>query len=183
MMRMIRAALFAAAIMLWAPASFAQTGVPQTSIIPTATQYTAGNCLGNAGASAVIATTSLVSPSGTTGSLLVDVSITDTSGQDAPIDFLFLSSAPTGTYTDHSACQLTAADSQNVIGRVSVTSYVAYGTPGVGTLTGNVLALTALPVTYPTLRNLWVIPVVQGTPTYGASKTLYLNFGVVSDVP
>lgn len=160
--------------------SFGQTSVPQASIVPSTGAYTAGYCLGNASASAILAIPGFTIPSGTGGTLLVDITVVDNSGQDAQIDFLFFSKAPTGTYTDAAACHLSTNDTPYLIGKVSVSGYTAYGTPGIATITGIPLALTNLPNGYPSGGKIWVVPVVQGTPTYGTTA-LYFNFGVIAD--
>lgn len=159
----------------------AQTSVAPAQITPASGAYSKGNCLGG-----ILTITGAVTP-GQHGTITQSVTVVDPTGQDAPIDFLFFSVKPTGTYTDNAACAISTTavngvtDAANLIGIVNFTSYTTYGTPGAGTTSQLAIPMTNAPGGG--VGVLWAVPVVQGTPTYGSSKTLYISFGVLPDGP
>lgn len=163
----------------------AQVNTPALKIIPKSAAYSAGNCLLGNGVTGALQVTGSVTSQGDGGTLLTDITVIDSSGQDANIDFLVFEQQPTGTYTDGSACSLATADLPFVLGPFKITSYTTYGTPGVGRVGGLAASINILPPgsAAPALRGFWVVPVVQGTPTYGSSQTLNIQFGVLVDQP
>lgn len=151
-----------------------------TVFTPSATLYATGQCIGPAGASAV-QTIQAVQPSGDGGAIFTDAQIVDGSGQGTAIDLYLFNAKPSGTYTDQAVCALAAADLDNVIGPISFTSYVAFGTAktarianlwqAINMATANPLASSAV----------YFVLVSRGAPTFGASQTLVLRLGGYTD--
>ncbi len=89
--------------------------------------------------------------------------------------------APTGTYVDNVACTVASADVARLAGVVPNTLFTCVKDQP--TTTGICQATPALPVTTTATgsgnTNLWVVPIMRGTPTYGASKLLSLYFNAI----
>lgn len=171
-------------LLLVAPTcAFAQgTTTTQITFTPTATAYTAGQCLGPAGASAIITIPGMVRPGGPGGTILTQISITDPTGADAAIDVLLFNALPTGTYTDHAACVVATADQPKLTGVASNALFTC--TLDQATVTGICQATPAVLMTAKTpvtSSALYAVLIMRGTPTYGASKTLYVNFKAFPD--
>jgi hypothetical protein len=161
--------------------ALAQTASTSVSIIPNSAAYSAGNCLTGNGLATAITVPNAIAPAGTGGTTIVSFSVADSSGQDAPIDFLVFRKQPTGTYTDHGACTLTTTDAAFYVGTISVSAYKTYGTVGVASLQSVNLSLNNNANGVPVGQSFWILPVVQGTPTYGSSQTLTVTFGLRGD--
>ncbi len=109
--------------------------------------------------------------------ILQSLSIYDPTGQGGAIDFFFFGKAPTATYTDNQAFAPSDADLQSFLGSVSVTTYIAAGTPKVATAVNCGLVVKPSCVAANALSSaIYCIPVVRATPTYTTLK-LYLQFG------
>jgi hypothetical protein len=168
--------LLALASFLIAPDVEAQVSYGTVTVTPNAAAYVAGYCVGG-----VLTVPNMVAVGSPGGTIIIGVSIVDNTGTNASMDLMVFDRKPTGTYTDHAACTVATADQPYFVGIVPNTSFVSL-TDIAGT-TGLAQASPALPVlasntagTPPTTNALWVIPIMRGTPTYGASKALQFNF-------
>jgi hypothetical protein len=171
--------LLATLAALMASPALAQVSTSQVSVTPNAAQYTAAYCLGG-----VLNVPNLVRSGGSAnGTIIVDVDIVDTTGSDVSIDLFVFSQAPTGTYTDHAACTIAAADQAYLKGVIPGSTFTC-AKDSAGS-TGICRATPALSVTQtagttsapilPTSTSLWFVPIIRGTPTYGSGQTLYFN--------
>ena len=173
----LRAALAGVALALAAAAHAQLMSVSQQQVLvsPNASAYSAGQCLGG-----VLTVPAVVRPNGPGGAKLTGVSFVDPQAQSAANDALTLlifTTQPTGTYTDHANCNVAAADVVKLAGALVIASSacVQDQTPAttVCTITPSLPLNVAMPITNP---NIWVVPIVAATPTYGASAKLYFNF-------
>ena len=159
----------------------AQTATSQVLVTPNAAAYTAGMCIGG-----ILTIPGAIRPSGQGGTISAQVDIVDTTATDAAIDFFLFNVLPTGTYTDHANCTVAAADQPNLIGVIFNTSFTCSTdqpvTTGVcqSSISANATLVTSgkLP---PVGSSIWAVPIMRGTPTYGAAKTLYVNFKFFPD--
>lgn len=104
--------------------------------------------------------------------VLDSVSILDASAQAAQSSIFFFKALPTGgTYADHGALVLAAADLPNFLGKIDIlaASFDPLGTA----VKGNTLANIGLDVQGDASGNIYAIATTTGTPTYTA---LCLNF-------
>jgi putative hemolysin len=147
----------------------------QIQVTPNSGAYSAGQCLGG-----VLAIPQMLRTGSYGGTILTSIELVDPAHQTAANDvmtFLVFNVAPTGTYTDHAACSVAAADRPNLVGvaAFAAANCVLDG----GTATTVCEVLPNLPLTsgaFPVVStNLWIVPFVAATPTYGA-VTLYFNF-------
>jgi len=193
---MRKLAITALAFVLSAAIACAQgitgTVTTQVVIVPTSTAYSAGQCFGNAGASAIQPLANLILPSGPGGTWFIGVTLVDSTGSDPAIDFLVFNNAPVGTYTDHANCVVNASDQSYLQGFVSITSTNCIqdqsAATGICQVTGALLIpLTAnFSVTGPSgggtrSNTIWIVPIMRGTPTYGSSKSIYINYKAYPD--
>lgn len=169
--------LVAALLMLAAalPAG-AQTATAQVALTPTATAYSAGQCLGG-----VMTVNGLVRSNGVGGTIVTQIDIVDTTGSNAAVDLLIFNAKPTGTYTDQANCTVAAADQPRLVGLVPNATFTCAqdqpATTGICQATPAILVTAATGTTSPvTATSFWVVAIMRGTPTYGSSKTLYFNF-------
>lgn len=159
----------------------AQVASGTVTITPAAGAYTAAFCLGG-----VQAVPNLITIGHDGGTILTGTTIVDNTGTNAAVDLVVFNALPTGTYTDHAACTIAAADQPKIAGFVQNTTFSAM-TDSAGT-TGIETATPALPVTVqgpgggkPIVSTLWILPIMRGTPTYGAAKTLTLTVFALPD--
>lgn len=160
-------ALWCAAVL---PAA-AQVSTSQVAVVPNASAYSAGQCVGG-----VLAVPNMVRVGGSlNGTIIADVDIVDTTGSDVSIDLFVFSQAPTGTYTDHAACTVAVADRAFLRG-VILGANATCAKDSAGT-TGICRGTPALSIsqTGQNSNALWFLPIMRGTPTYGAAQTLYFN--------
>lgn len=147
----------------------------QVTVTPNASAYSAGQCLGG-----VLPVPNAVRVAGPGGARLTGVSFVDPQHQSTANDALMLlvfTAKPTGTYTDHSNCQVAAGDAGSLAGVLSIGSSNCVQDEGPATTICTITPTLPLNVTMPvTLGTIWVVPVVVATPTYGSSATLYFNF-------
>ena len=172
-MKVIGRVLFGlAALIAWASAACAQVSTSQVTVTPSASAYVSGYCLGG-----VLAVPNMVRVGGgTMGTIVVDVDIVDPTGSDATVDIFVFNQAPTGTYTDHANCTVAAADQPYLRGVIFGTSFTC--ALDEATTTGICRATPAQSLMQGGLSstNLWFLPIIRSTPTYGSGKTLYFNF-------
>lgn len=122
--------------------------------------------------------------SGGIGTLL-SLSVLDPAKQDAALDIILFSQAPS-VGADKSNWAPTAADLTTILGVVKVSATTPYsdGTArSVGTITNLKLKLKATKVSQAQNNSsIWVLVVSRGTPNYGASAaTLALQVGIDQD--
>jgi hypothetical protein len=180
MRRTIAALALLAAMLSPAFGQDRSVSIAQVTVVPNAAAYTAGNCLGG-----VLTVPGVTRTQGQSGAKLIGVSFVDgahnTVANDAMTLFVFDAPPINGTYADHAACNIAAADLPNLIGAVSIGA----ANCAQDAATNTVCTITpTLPITVrpqPVVRNsIYVLPVVAATPTYGAAMTLYFNFGTES---
>ena len=174
---MMFARLFCLLALLWPALALGQTksvAWSQVVVQPNTGAYAAGSCLGG-----VLTIPNMLQPQGPGGTIITSFTFLDPAHQTAANDAMtiwLLNAAPTGSYTDHSACSLAAADIPFVVGVLNVASSACFQDQAPNsttcTVTTNLALAGAMPVTSP---NLYAIPFVAATPTYGTSK-LYFNF-------
>lgn len=172
-MRKLLLALAAAAALAW-PAA-AQVSTSQVSVTPASAAYSAAQCIGG-----VLTVPDMVRTGRfVSGAIIVDVDIVDTSATNATIDLLVFSQAPTGTYTDRTACVVAAADQAFLQGAIFGSSFTC--AVDSGSATGICRATPALAITQKSSTNnaLWFLPIMRSTPTYGTGKTLFFNITAV----
>jgi hypothetical protein len=145
----------------------------QVAVTPTATAYVAGYCLGG-----VLAVPNMLTVQGPGGTVLAGFTFVDPAGQTAANDamsLLIFNAAPTGTYTDHAACAVAAADQPHLVGLAIVAAANCLAIASSATVCQtepNIPVNAAMPIGS---SNLWVVPIITATPTYGTT-TLYFNF-------
>jgi hypothetical protein len=174
MIRSILAALLCGASTL-ALAQQVSVSTQQVPVTPNASAYSAGQCLGG-----VLTVPQMVRSGSYGGTVLAGIELVDPAGQSAANDvikFFVFNKQPTGTYNDHATCTMASADLPYLVG---VTAFVSGGcVQDGGPATTVCEVLPNLPLTSsqlpPVSSNLWVVPVVTASPTYGA-VTLYFNF-------
>lgn len=169
-----RIALLAALLCLVAVPSFAQSvAVTQIAVTPNSSAYTAGNCLGG-----VLVVGGLMR-GGQNTTILAQEEIVDSTGTNAQIDLYVFSQKPTGTYTDHAACNIAAADLKYQVGLVANTAFTCAKDSSSATgICQATISVLFLPIDT-TLKTMWVVPIVRSTPTYGASATLDFTFSAL----
>jgi hypothetical protein len=150
----------------------------QVSVTPNSGAYVAGNCLGG-----VLTVPQMFRMGQDGGTILSNISITDTTGTDATIDVLIFNAKPSGTYTDHAACTVNSADQDNLVSVVPNTAFtcVQDSAQTTGICQASVGVLVSLATIPPAANSFWAVPIVRSTPTYGAAKTLYFNFKALPD--
>lgn len=154
------------------------TVTSQVTIVPAVPAYVAGYCLGG-----VMTVPGLVRPSGTGGTIIESETIVDLSGKDVSPDIFFFKAKPTGTYTDHSTCSISAADAVNMIGLVQSASFscslASASTIGVCQswvpihLNTTPISTTSTPPVISS--NVWAIAIARAATSYGTTS-LYFNF-------
>lgn len=159
--------------------TFAQgTATTRITVTPNAAAYNAADCVGG-----VLTVPGMVRINGPGGTIVAQVTITDTTGTDAAIDILFFDAAPTGTYTDHAACDIAAADTAHLVGLVENSTFTCIQDQA--TTIGTCQATPAVLITPASLpvksSNIWAVPIMRGTPTYGAGASLYFFFKAFPD--
>lgn len=165
-------------LLLWSAAAYAQTATTQVKVLPNAGAYSAGNCLGG-----VLTIPGMVRAGHAGGTILAQVDIVDPTGANAAVDILFFNAAPTGTYTDHTACNVAVADQPFLVGTAVNTGFTCVLDQSVvtGLCQGTPTILITPAVLPAKTSNLWAVPIMRGTPTYGAGVTLYFNFKAFPD--
>jgi hypothetical protein len=159
----------------------AQTATSQVLVTPNAAAYTAGMNIGG-----ILTIPGAIRPGGQGGTISAQVDIVDSTGSDAAIDIFFFNALPSGTYTDHTNFTLATADQSSLVGVIFNTSYSCAqdqpATHGIcqSSISANATALTSAKLP-PVGSSLWAVPIMRGTPTYGASQTLYFNFKFFPD--
>ena len=118
--------------------------------------------------------------------ILQSLVITDKANQKAGCQILFFSATPSGgTYTDHSQINLVAADLAKLVGHVVVAAgdFITVDNSGtdyaVATKANLGIMLQGDPNA--TDRNLYVLVVNTGTPTYTSTSDLTFRFGLLQD--
>ena len=177
-MKRLAALLFALAL-LCPSLAFGQAKSGQWSqniIIPNASAYTAGQCIGG-----IQILPNMLRPQGPGGTVVENISIIDPQHQTAANDamtLIFFAALPTGTYTDHATCSIAAADAPFVLGHLNVASgnCVQDGGPATTICTIDPATFNLSGNTFPiTSGALWMLAIAVGTPTYGAGAKLYFN--------
>lgn len=145
------------------------------TVSPTisASAYTSGAVLGG-----IQTITSAARKNG--GSVTVQsLDVLDSAHQNVAIDLLFFSASPTGTWTDGSAPTWSTGDKAAYLGRVSLvtTDYTTSG--GIGT--GHPLFQSPVLVAGGATTSLFMVPVVQATPTYGSTTAISFRLGLLRD--
>ena len=178
-MRNFLAAISVIALCLFGTAAMAQTATSQVSVTPNASAYSTGNCLGT-----VQPVPQLVVTGSFGGTIIANIDITDSSGTNAPIDILFFSQKPVGTYTDKSACTLNAQDVQSFVGFTLNTSFASI--KDAGTTAGAELAAPALAITLPTpgqgAQIVYALPIIRGSATYASGALTSTGQGGTASV-
>jgi hypothetical protein len=135
--------------------------IVQVNPTVTASSYSANNVVGG-----IQTLTGLMRGASTLG-LLESVSVIDAAAQAAQLSIFFFKATPTGgTYTDHGALVLAAADLPNYLGKIDLTAatYDAMGTA----VKSNTLANIGLELQGDSSGNVYAIATTTGTPTYTA---------------
>jgi hypothetical protein len=144
------------------------------SITPNTSAYVAGNCLGG-----VRPVSAMVAPSGPGGAVISGVTITDPSHNSAANEaqnIIVFNALPTGTYTDHAACNIAAADQDNVVGiiQVAAANCIQDSTPSTTICDVRNIGLAVNPLVLPVKTSqLWFLPIVTATPTFGTTTLFY----------
>ena len=175
----MKSALAGLALVFLAVPALAQTksvSLAQITVTPNASAYSAGQCLGG-----VLTLPGMIQPSGPGGTLMGAVTFVDPQNQGTTADqvnILLFNKQPTGTYTDHSTCTLAAADAPNLVAILPIATANCSST-GLSATVCTLIPNMGVPVNgaMPIVSsNLWAIPVINGTPNYGASASLYFTF-------
>jgi hypothetical protein len=105
--------------------------------------------------------------------------VTDVEEQDAAIELLIFDREPTQTYTDHEACPELDEDIAFLIAKVTIANgdYVSVGGLAINDISGLGRPLKAAKG----VSSLWVVPVLGGTPTYGATTDVRMLFAFLQD--
>lgn len=170
--------LVALAIAIPALAEASFSNVILTTRVGVAMQagaYSAGNCL-----AAAQTIPGVIRPGGGGGTTIVSVALTDpahqTAANNAQTLWIF-NAAPTGTYTQGSACALAAADRAAFLGSIVIASTDCVLDSGTTTSCTKLLTFpaSAIPLPNPSgTQNLWFVPVITATPTYGSATVTYI---------
>jgi hypothetical protein len=166
------AALFAAPVRAQSSNYSNAVLTSSVTITPNASAYSAGQCLGG-----ILAVPGMIRPASPGGTIIQGVTLVDPAHQTAANDAMNIwvfNQLPTGTYTDHAACNLAAADIGKFVGTIPIAAancmLDAAPTNTICSVTTS-LYLTALP---PNITggssSLWFVPVITATPTYGANN-------------
>ena len=150
----------------------------QIKVVPNASAYSAGYCIGG-----VLAVPSMQRPQGPGGTVIFGVTVVDPQHQTAANDamtLLVFNQQPTGSYTDHTNCQVAAADVPSLVAQLSIASTNCVQDEGPATTVCTIsptLAVSLPPTSMPIVNGqLWIVPIAVATPTYGSSALLYFNF-------
>lgn len=140
------------------------------AITPTTGVRTAGDCLGTTQVGY-----GMLRPGGPGGSVVVGITTIDTAAQSAAnnaLNIWIFNAAPTGTYTDKTACNVAAADQPNLVGVIvtASTDCVIDKTPSVTICTKNVV----IPVSGTAGSSLWFQANTVATPNFG-TNTYYIK--------
>lgn len=157
--------------------------VVQTKTVTVATQagaYTGGNCL-----AAAQTIPGAIRPGGTGGTYIASVAVVDPARQTAANNAMTLwifNSAPTGTYTQGSACSVAAADAGAFMGAITIAAGNCVQNAAATSVCSLVLAqrLPVWGIPIPNTggtQNIWFVPVITATPTY-TSANLTFTFGL-----
>jgi len=123
--------------------------------------------------------------SGVCTGLLQSLTVYDADGQKAAIDFLIFDSEPSSsTIVNNSAVAIAAADIAKLVGKVSIldTDYVDFaGGAAVATVANIGLVIKTALSTGLGAGTVWIVPMVQGTPTYTAATSLTITAGFLQD--
>lgn len=113
--------------------------------------------------------------------ILQSLSVIDTANQKPEIDFLFFSEEPAAA-TNNATYSPAAADGAKFLGKVSVVAddYAEIDTGCVATIANIGIVLKTPVSTGLGAGTVWVVPVVQSTPTFTASSVMF-TFGVLQD--
>ena len=132
--------------------------------------YSVGDSLG------VLLVVSDALKDGTHSGRLLEIVVADGDNQKAAIDFVFYDAAVTSG-TDNAAYAPTYATLKSSVGvvKVAAADYTTYGTEAVARVS------VELDVVLNNTLNLYVQPVVQGTPTYTAASNLQFRFVIDRD--
>lgn len=105
---------------------------------------------------------------------LESVTVKDAAGQAPALKILFFRDTPTGTYTDNSAADLSAADIANACGQVNVQSanYLTTDSYSIQTLSDIGLVMRATPG-----YDLFVVVVAAGAYNAAATSDLSIELG------
>ena len=178
-MRTLRSILFWGAVFVCCcSGALAQTATTQIAVTPNASAYTAGECLGG-----VLTVPGMIRVNGPGGTILTQLDIVDPTGANAAVNVMLFDAAPTGTYTDHTNCTIASADRAKLIGVVPSSSFVCQldGTSATGICQATPAVLITAPSFPISSSNIWAVPIMVGTPTYGGAQTLYFNFKAFPD--
>jgi hypothetical protein len=145
--------------------------ISQTNPTVTAGAYVANNVVGG------IQTLTGALRNANNGGILESVSVLDKAAQGAQLSLFFFSAMPTGgTYADHGALVLAAADLPNYLGKVDIAAagYDPAGTAVKVAAAGNI----GLVLQGDSSGNVYVIATTTGTPTY-TLLCLTFNYGII----
>jgi hypothetical protein len=140
----------------------------------TAATYTSGQCLGTATAIAV------TGDNGQSG-LLTNLRVVSVTGLAAPVVVYVFQSSPTGTYTDHAACSVTATDTDR---EIAAPAAITLAAP-----VGSVLSDAEITYTPPRpflaggssgsgVKTIWVLLVAGGSIVEPSTTDTHVNVGV-----
>lgn len=142
------------------------------SVTPNSGAYSAGNCLGG-----VLTVSGMVTPGSSGGAVIVGATFVDPAHQSTTNDaqtIVVFGAKPTGTYTDHSACNIAAGDQANVVGVIQIASTSCFQDSSPSTTVCTVtLSLPVVKSQPQSSSALWFLPIVAATPTYGANTLTY----------
>lgn len=143
------------------------------SVTPNSSIYSAGNCLGG-----VLTVSGMVTPGSSGGAVIVGATFVDPAHQSTANDaqtIVVFGAKPTGTYTDHSACNIAAGDQANVVGVIQIASTSCFQDSSPSTTVCSVtLSLPVAPKAQPQSSSaLWFVPIIAATPTYGTTTLTY----------
>lgn len=170
------ACLLALLLALFAGGASAGVAPSSVSITPNTGAYSAGQCLGG-----VLTVLNLVQPQGNGGTILTSLMLIDPTAANASVDYLIFNAQPVGTYTDHATCALNTADVARLIGVVSNTAATCItdggGAKGICIFQPGLTLSTFVSGGGPVKSSaIWIVPIMRGTPTYGATTlTLFVT--------
>lgn len=145
--------------------------IVQTNPTVTAGAYSANNVVGG------IQTLATALRNATNGGILESISVLDKAAQGAQLSFFFFSALPTGgTYADHGALVLAAADLPNFLGKVDIAA-ASYDPAGAAVKVSTASNI-GMVLSGDASGNVYVIATTTGTPTY-TLLCLNLSYGII----
>lgn len=145
--------------------------VLQTNPTISTSAYVANNVVGG------IQTLAAALRNATNGGILQNVSVMDAAAQGAQLSLFFFKALPAGgTYADHGALVLAAADLPNFLGKVDLAA-ANYDPAGTATKVNSLNNINMV-LEGDASGNVYVIATTTGTPTFTA-LALTFNYGIL----